>query len=165
LPRKTLEKVYKIFERWGLGAIAIPTLLLPPVPMVPFLFAADAMQYPIREFLITLTLGRITRYTLLAFLAARYGRQILAFITRHGHPVLIGDYRVDCHCGLVLLVNAKDVHRVNPSSELLRATASYPFRPLKAVLWKMPSAVRRQNGKLHRFMLCDWLEKHLKRSS
>src|ERR1039457_3251782 len=32
-PRK-VEKVCKIFERWGFGAIAIPALLPPPAPMV-----------------------------------------------------------------------------------------------------------------------------------
>jgi membrane protein YqaA with SNARE-associated domain len=85
-PPKTLDKVYKRFERWGLGAIAIPALLPPPVPMLPFLFAAGAMQYPMRKFLFALTVGRIVRYTLLAFLAARYGRQILAFISQHAHP-------------------------------------------------------------------------------
>src|SRR5712692_9986460 len=83
-PARTLEKVYKIFERWGLGAIAIPALLPPPVPMLPFLFAAGTMQYPVRKFLLALTLGRIVRYTLLAFLAARYGRQIPTFIAQHG---------------------------------------------------------------------------------
>jgi membrane protein DedA with SNARE-associated domain len=83
-----LEKVNKAFERWGLGAVAIPAVLPPPVPMLPFLFAAGAMQYPVRKFLFALTLGRIVRYTLLAFMAARYGRQILAFISQHGHPAL-----------------------------------------------------------------------------
>ncbi len=87
-PSKTLDKVYKSFERWGLGAIAIPALLPPPVPMLPFVFGAGAMQYPVRKFLLALTLGRMIRYTLLAFLAARYGREILAFIAQHGHPGL-----------------------------------------------------------------------------
>ena len=87
-PARTLEKSYKIFERWGLGAIAIAALLPPPAPMLPFLVAAGTMQYPVRKFLFALTMGRILRYTLLAFLAARYGRQILAFISRHGHPAL-----------------------------------------------------------------------------
>jgi membrane protein YqaA with SNARE-associated domain len=48
-PARKLEKTYKIFERWGLGAIAIPALLPPPVPMLPFLFAAGTMQYPIEN--------------------------------------------------------------------------------------------------------------------
>ena len=88
-PARTLEKVYRIFSRWGFGAIAIAALLPPPAPMVPFLFAAGAMQYSVRKFLVALTLGRIVRYSLLAFLAARYGRQVLTVISRPGYPVLI----------------------------------------------------------------------------
>lgn len=87
--RRKVDKVCKIFERWGFGAIAIPALLPPPVPMVPFLFAADAMQYPVRKFLLALTVGRISRYMILAYLAARYGRQIIAFIGEHGHPIVV----------------------------------------------------------------------------
>jgi membrane protein YqaA with SNARE-associated domain len=86
---RKVDKVCKIFERWGFGAITIPALLPPPVPMVPFLFAAGAMQYPVRNFLVALTLGRISRYMILAYLAARYGRQIIAFIREHGHPVVV----------------------------------------------------------------------------
>jgi membrane protein YqaA with SNARE-associated domain len=86
---RRLEKVYRIFRRWGFGAIAIAALLPPPAPMVPFLFAAGAMQYSVKKFLFALTLGRIIRYSLLAFLAARYGRQMLTVISQHGHPVLI----------------------------------------------------------------------------
>lgn len=87
-PRK-VDKVCKIFERWGFAAIAIPALLPPPMPMVPFLLAAGAMQYPARKFLLALTLGRISRYLILAYLAARYGRQIIAFIAGHSHPVVV----------------------------------------------------------------------------
>jgi membrane protein YqaA with SNARE-associated domain len=86
--RKILEKAYKIFQRSGFGAIAIPALLPPPTPMVPFLFAAGAMQYPVGRFLAALTLGRLARYTTLAFLAERHGRQILRFFSEH--VVLIG---------------------------------------------------------------------------
>jgi len=88
--RRKVDKVCELFERWGFGAIVIPALLPPPVPMVPFLLAAGAMQYPVRKFLAALALGRIARYTLLAYLAARYGRQIIAFIRVHGHPVGLG---------------------------------------------------------------------------
>jgi membrane protein YqaA with SNARE-associated domain len=87
--RRRVDKICKIFERWGFSAIAIPALLPPPVPMVPFLLAAGAMQYPVKKFLIALTLGRISRYLILAYLAARYGRHIIAFIAEHGHPVAV----------------------------------------------------------------------------
>jgi membrane protein YqaA with SNARE-associated domain len=88
-PARTLEKVYRIFARWGFGAIAIVALLPPPAPVVAFVFAAGAMQYSVKSFLVALTLGRIVRYSLLAFLAARYGRLVLTVISQHGHPVLI----------------------------------------------------------------------------
>jgi len=88
--RRKVDKVCEIFRRWGFGAIAIPALLPPPVPMVPFLLAAGAMQYPARKFLAALTLGRISRYLMLAYLAARYGRQIISFIAERGHPVVVG---------------------------------------------------------------------------
>jgi len=88
--QRKVDKVCEIFRRWGFGAIAIPALLPPPVPMVPFLLAAGAMQYPARKFLAALTLGRISRYLMLAYLAACYGRQIIAFIAERGHPVVVG---------------------------------------------------------------------------
>jgi len=88
--RRKVERVCQIFERWGFTAIAIPAFLPPPVPMVPFLLAAGAMQYPAKKFLLALTLGRISRYLVLGYLAARYGRQIIAFIAKHGHPVVVG---------------------------------------------------------------------------
>jgi membrane protein YqaA with SNARE-associated domain len=104
--RRTVDKVCGIFERWGFAAIAIPALLPPPVPMVPFVFAAGAMQYPARKFLAALTLGRTSRYMILAYLAARYGRQIIAFITKHGQPRRSGSHRSadrHCCCGFLLL--------------------------------------------------------------
>lgn len=87
-PEHKLKKAYDIFSRWGFGAIALPALLPPPLPMVPFLLAAGTMQYPLKKFVFALTLGRMVRYSLLAFLAARYGRQILAFIAQHSYPAL-----------------------------------------------------------------------------
>jgi membrane protein YqaA with SNARE-associated domain len=89
LSRKNMDKVTKAFERWGFGAIAIPALLPPPVPMVPFVLAAGATKYSLKKFLAALTLGRIVRYSVLSLLAAHYGHQIISFIHYHGHPVLL----------------------------------------------------------------------------
>jgi membrane protein YqaA with SNARE-associated domain len=88
-PRR-VARIYKIFEQWGFASVAIPALLPPPMPMFPFLVAAGALQYSLKKFLAALALGRILRYTILAFLAARYGRQIIRLISQHGHPVLWG---------------------------------------------------------------------------
>ena len=88
LSAKSIKKVVELFERWGFAAIAIPALLPPPMPLVPFLLAAGAMQYSVKKFLLAMALGRIARYTILAYLAARYGRKMLPFLLQHGHPVV-----------------------------------------------------------------------------
>src|SRR3982074_9151 len=77
------ERIIEIFSRWGFWSITIAALLPPPVPMVPFVIAAGATQYSTQKFLVALTVGRGIRYSLLALLAARYGRQIIEFF---GHP-------------------------------------------------------------------------------
>lgn len=93
LSRRRALKVSKTFERWGFAAIAIPALLPPPFPFVPFLLAAGAMQYPRKKFLAALTLGRGIRYTIAAGLGFHYGRHILRFFSQYYEPamaILIG---------------------------------------------------------------------------
>lgn len=87
-PKRTVEKVLKTFERWGFAAIAVPALLPPPFPFVPFVIAAGAMQYSLTKFLTALTLGRFVRYTIFAFLAATYGRHVLSLFSRHAYATL-----------------------------------------------------------------------------
>jgi membrane protein YqaA with SNARE-associated domain len=88
-PPRQVAKVNKIFGRWGFSAIAVPALLPPPFPITPFLIAAGAMQYPLRKFLAALAAGRVVRYVTLGYLSARYGRKIIGFIAKHGHPVAL----------------------------------------------------------------------------
>ena len=88
LSSKSARKVQLRFERWGFAAIFVPALLPPPLPMVPFLIAAGALQYPLTKFLLALTLGRLARYFILAFLGAHYGRQIISLLSRHSHLIL-----------------------------------------------------------------------------
>ena len=78
-----VTRVVRIFERWGFAAIAIPALLPPPIPFVPFVIAAGAMQYSRARFLAALAVGRAVRYTILAYLGATYGRRILSLFARH----------------------------------------------------------------------------------
>lgn len=105
VPRKALAKANKMFARWGFGAIAVSALLPPPAPMVPFLFAAGTMQYSARKFLAALTLGRIVRYTVLAYLAARYGRRIiLVFVSQLGHPIVLGVIAVMVTAAMIVIL-------------------------------------------------------------
>ena len=88
LSKKKADQVAKRFERWGFWAVAIPALLPPPFPFVPFLIAAGAAQYPRKRFLGSLALGRGVRYCIEAFLGFHYGHGILHFFREYYKPAL-----------------------------------------------------------------------------
>ena len=93
LSKKRATQVSQAFERWGFFAVAVPALMPPPFPFVPFLLAAGAMQYSPRKFLGALTLGRGLRYTIAAGLGYVYGNHVLRFFSRYDKPaiaILIG---------------------------------------------------------------------------
>lgn len=87
--KRTADRVYKRFERWGFWAIAVPALLPPPFPIVPFLLAGGAMQYSHKKFLGALATGRGIRFTIVAGLGALYGTQIVAFFSKYYLPAFI----------------------------------------------------------------------------
>jgi membrane protein YqaA with SNARE-associated domain len=88
LSKRRAAKVYATFERWGFWAVAVPALLPPPFPFVPFLIAAGALQYSREKFLGALTLGRLVRYSIVAGLGALYGTHIVRFFSRYYKPAL-----------------------------------------------------------------------------
>jgi membrane protein YqaA with SNARE-associated domain len=88
LNRSQMEKVHGAFEKWGAFAITVPAMIPPPFPMTPFLVAAGAAQYSRNKFIAALFLGRGIRYTILAALAAFYGRQILGYFSQHTRVII-----------------------------------------------------------------------------
>ena len=88
LSRKRSAQFSGAFERWGFFAVAIPAILPPPFPFVPFLIAAGAMQYSRAKFIGALTLGRGVRYTIAAFLGFHYGTHVLRFFDRYYKPAM-----------------------------------------------------------------------------
>jgi membrane protein YqaA with SNARE-associated domain len=87
--KRRIQKIYKRFERWGFWAVAVPAMLPPPFPIVPFLLAAGALQYSRKKFLGALALGRGIRFTILAVLGAIYGTAIVRFFSKYYKPALI----------------------------------------------------------------------------
>jgi membrane protein YqaA with SNARE-associated domain len=88
LSKKKAVTFSKAFARWGFAAVAIPAVMPPPFPFVPFLLAAGAMQYSRKKFLAALTLGRGIRYSIAASLGFRYGNHILRFFSKYYKPAL-----------------------------------------------------------------------------
>lgn len=88
LSARNAKRVTETFEKYGFGAIAVPALLPPPMPMVPFVIAAGALQYSTKKFIAAMSLGRIIRYCILAYLGAKYGRKIFEVVLAHGKVAL-----------------------------------------------------------------------------
>jgi membrane protein YqaA with SNARE-associated domain len=107
LPKRRVDKVLKTFERWGFAAIAVPALLPPPFPLVPFVIAAGAMQYSLPKFLTAMTIGRLVRYTVLAYLGATYGRHILSLFSRHAYATAFIGVGILVAAGMIALLARK----------------------------------------------------------
>jgi len=106
-PKQKVKKALKTFGRWGFAAIVVPAMLPPPFPIVPFLIAAGAMQYSRTKFLTALAVGRLVRYTILAFLGAIYGREIISLFTHHGYAVLFAALGVGVAAAIIVLLVRK----------------------------------------------------------
>jgi membrane protein YqaA with SNARE-associated domain len=114
LSRKRAQKVYQTFERWGFWAVAVPALLPPPFPFVPFLLAAGALQYERKKFLAALTLGRMVRYTIVAGLGALYGNHIVRFFSRYYKPALTILIALACLSAILTLIQYVRYKRRQP---------------------------------------------------
>jgi membrane protein YqaA with SNARE-associated domain len=101
---KRAESIYSRFERWGFWAIFVPAMLPPPIPFVPFLLAAGALQYSRKKFLAALALGRGLRYGILAYLGVLYGRHFLRFFNRYTKPTVYALVAMSAVAGIAALV-------------------------------------------------------------
>jgi membrane protein YqaA with SNARE-associated domain len=81
LHRYVTNRLVKNIHRWvenhGGLAIAVSSLLPPPLPILPFLLAAGALGVPRKRFLAFYGTARTARYSLEAWLGATYGRRVL----------------------------------------------------------------------------------------
>jgi membrane protein YqaA with SNARE-associated domain len=76
LPKRFARQLTGWVERNGTLAVTTSALLPPPFPLMPLLLAAGALGVPRRRFLISFSLARTFRYSLVAWLAALYGRAV-----------------------------------------------------------------------------------------
>lgn len=77
-----LPGLLKLFQRWGMGALAASAAIPFPFPTSIFFAAAGAARYRTRTYLAVVALCRAGRYSLIAILADHYGRHFIRVI-RH----------------------------------------------------------------------------------
>ena len=75
-----VERTMATFQRHGIMAVLIPSLLPPPAPFKIFVLLAGVAEISVSRFTVALLIGRSIRYFGLGFLALRYGDRALAYI-------------------------------------------------------------------------------------
>jgi membrane protein YqaA with SNARE-associated domain len=86
--RENIERVERVYARYGFLAIAIPAVLPPPMPFKIFVATAGTLEYPRWKFLTTVMIARSFRYYVEGILAVFYGRRVLSFLRDNGLVVV-----------------------------------------------------------------------------
>jgi len=84
-----LERGLALYQRHGLLAVVVPSLLPPPMPFKMFVLLAGVARMSVGRFVTAVAIGRGTRYFGEALLALRYGDQTLAFLHEHSRTVAL----------------------------------------------------------------------------
>lgn len=85
-----IDRALGLFQKYGVLAVAVPSILPPPVPFKLFVFAAGVAGVRPLEFLVAVAFGRGVRYFGAAFLAVWYGEQAIAFLKANARTAALG---------------------------------------------------------------------------
>ena len=82
-----VDRAMAMFRKYGLLAVAIPSILPPPVPFKVFVLAAGVANVRPFDFIMAVLIGRGIRYFGEGLLAVWYGDRAVAFLRENTRPV------------------------------------------------------------------------------
>jgi membrane protein YqaA with SNARE-associated domain len=77
------DRVGQLMERHTSWAVFMSVTMPPPFPTKPLILAAGVFRVPVMSFAISVALGRLLRYAVIAWLGARFGDHAAAVIKDH----------------------------------------------------------------------------------
>ncbi len=80
---KNIERAERLFEKYGILTVAIPSLLPPPCPFKIFVLSAGVFRLKIWEFLAAVVIGRTVRYSMWGVLAVLYGKGVKTYMQQN----------------------------------------------------------------------------------
>lgn len=96
-----VDRTLAIFQKYGLLAVAVPSLLPPPFPFKPFVLVAGVARVRAVDFLLAVALGRGVRYFGEGLLALWYGERAAVFLKNHARELSLALAGVVLLAGLV----------------------------------------------------------------
>ncbi len=84
-----VERALATFQRYGLLALLVPSMLPPPAPFKIFVLLGGVARVPLRKFIVAIAIGRGLRYFGEGLLAVWYGDAAIGYIREHGKEVAL----------------------------------------------------------------------------
>jgi len=84
------DRLVGLYQKYGLLAVIVPSLLPPPVPFKVFVLMAGAAAVSPLQFGAAIVIGRGIRYFGQGYLAVLYGEQAAEFMKKYGAQIGIG---------------------------------------------------------------------------
>ncbi|HET9264306.1 MAG TPA: VTT domain-containing protein [Vicinamibacterales bacterium] len=84
-----IDRAMDLFQRYGLLAVLIPSILPPPAPFKIFVLAAGVTRVKLTHFITAIAIGRGVRYFGEGLLAVWYGEAAADFLRDNAKPVAI----------------------------------------------------------------------------
>jgi membrane protein DedA with SNARE-associated domain len=78
--KQSIDRAEKLFERYGILTVLVPSILPPPFPFKIFVLSAGVFRLKVPEFLIAVVIGRTLRYAMWGILAVLYGNAVKQFM-------------------------------------------------------------------------------------
>lgn len=78
-----IERAEKLFKRYGILTVLVPSILPPPLPFKIFVLSAGVFRLNVLSFLVAVVTGRIIRYSMWGVLAVLYGTPVKRFMQQN----------------------------------------------------------------------------------
>jgi membrane protein YqaA with SNARE-associated domain len=105
-----VDRAIALYQRHGLLAVVVPSLLPPPVPFKVFVLLAGAAAVSPLRFGLAVGIGRGIRYFGQGYLAVLYGEQAAEFMKAHGTEIGLGLAAAAVVLGLAVFLLRKRRH-------------------------------------------------------
>lgn len=79
----SVERAEKLFSRYGILTVAVPSILPPPCPFKIFVFSAGVFRLSLPGFIIAVVIGRTIRYFMWGILAVLYGNSVKLYMQQN----------------------------------------------------------------------------------
>ncbi len=81
--QESIERAERLYKRFGLLTVAIPSILPPPTPFKIFVLSAGVFRLSLPAFVTAVAIGRTVRYAMWGILAVLYGNPVKIYIQQN----------------------------------------------------------------------------------